>query len=57
MLKAAICAVEGVKDHRTINNRITLLNSGHLVRQYDPEFKLYEIITGYEYSDGHMQGV
>jgi hypothetical protein len=54
-LKAAICGVTGIKDHRAIKSRLTLLESCGLISQCDFEFKIFEIISGPDSSlDGHM---
>jgi hypothetical protein len=54
-LKAAICGVTGIKDHRAIKSRLTLLESCGLISQCDFEFKIFEIISGYDASsDDHM---
>lgn len=47
-LKEAICGVTGVKDYRSIRSRLILLESSRLISQPDPEFKIYEIISGYD---------
>jgi hypothetical protein len=48
ILKGAICAVTGIKDHRAIRSRLTLLESSGLISQYDSEFKIYEIICDHD---------
>jgi hypothetical protein len=59
MLKGAIVTVEGIRDHRAINNRLTLLESSGLIKNTDPEYRIYEVLIS-DSSDsslnGHMAG-
>jgi hypothetical protein len=59
MLKEAIVTVEGVRDQRAINSRLTLLESGGLIKNPDPQYKIYEILIGNSSDsmvNGHMAG-
>lgn len=55
-LKETLCGVTGVTDYRAIKSRITLLESSGLISQSDPEFKIYEIISGYDNFVNSSQG-
>lgn len=60
-LKAAICAVEGIRDYRAIKSRLTLLDSSRLISQYDWVALNYEITCNstsndFPQTNGHMAG-
>lgn len=60
-LRAAICAVEGIKDKRTIANRIAFLDSHGLIQVGEKE-SFYEMVcrpissAPVQDSNGHMAG-
>jgi hypothetical protein len=55
MLKGAIVAVEGIRDQRAINNRLTLLESNGLIKNQDPQYKIYEVLIS-DSSDSTLNG-